>query len=445
VPNIGRNPNKPVIPGLPQVVIPEPEEGGVIQQQEDIYSAIFTREVPGGRTQWTDLEMMQRSVGSFGDWLEGTNSYRVTAVNGAMNDRKYYYWNGTTTQELFTHQSAELVDSGTVAYVGATNISTFARPGDLENGMARIDHSINSYTSIVYILVYTYTGNTPVIRFILPSGAGTTFTTLEIDSTDRFYCEFEVSQSVLDSEVPGDFRLRQVNSFRRGTITYELYRIYSDGSYFTATQSGTAFAHVTNGSAGDERTRIRYFFGAGAQPETLIQISLTQTSIDAPEFTPPYSRFDWRSPWLTATSDLINNNSQKFFRGMSSFAIQYGSLSASGGTGYFYIEPSRFTFLPYVFNGDGSGSTFTISSIVNASSFDSSTGEIESNDDVFPVDDNGLGLIWPRIDLTSFGTEGVDWFIEDICLPDVWTANSVGAYWLFPMIAIYPYTKKIFF
>ena len=443
VPNIGRNPNKPVIPGLPVESEPATEEGGVIEKSGIAYSAIFTREVPSGRTQWTDLEMLQRSVGIHDDWVEGTVNIRTASVNGIMNDRKYYYWNGSTIQELFTHQTAELIDSGTVAYNQITDISTFPRLGNLENGMAKINHPINEYLIGTYVVVFTWTGGTPALRIVTPSSY-TDLAYNQIESTGKYYTESSYSQVLLDSISTGDWKLVQFNPDPSavGLITFELYKVYSDGSYFTTTQDGTAFAHITNGNEGDGRTRIRYFFGTGRQPSTLTQTNLSQTDIDTPGFELPYASFDWRSPWLTTTSSLVNNLSQESFNGLIDSAIQYGSLEASGGLAYFYYEQTAgaLAFVTYIFNGDGTASTFSNAITYNASLYDSDTGEVQA------TDGDDIDLTWPRIDLASFGTEGFDWYIEDICLPDWWTKNRIAnAYWLFPMIAIYPYHKKIFF
>ena len=450
VPNIGRNPNKPVIPGLPQIVIPEPEEGGVIQQIIPTYSAIFTREVAGGRTQWTDLEMLQRDPSTN---FNQNNDWKFTdpllaGINSLTNDRIFYYWNGASVNELFRHQSSELVSNGSISHDGSTvTIYSFSTPGNLENGMLRLDASINFYDVAYYYIILQIDSGSPPFNLIWKTSNDDVlfsgnFGTVILNGGEYRIAFIGYGQDTIDNN-PGSWQF-DVSFFAPGSFSFEVYRIYSHGAYFTTTEEGVAFAHVTNGNAGDGKIRFRYFSGEGKQPVSLNRTHISQNNIDDPFYAVPYATFDWRSSWLTSTSSLVNNISQAQFYGVDDNAIQYSKLSASGGNGYDYAIPFFDSpvseVIKYIFNGEGSQGLFSSSSTRTATFFNSVTGEVLSSSGI------SVDLTWPRVDLSSFGVEGVNWFIEDICTPDYWTSNRVAFYdyWL-PMIAIYPYHKKIFF
>lgn len=365
-----------------------------------------------------------------------------------MNDRIFYYWNGSTIQELFTHQSAELLENGELdtSLVPGKDIG-FVTLNSLENGMARIDHEICLYENVrLMVLVKVPLGTSTnllsvqVKRDGIPL-VGSNPSALDSPSYRYYYFDYPV----IPNGEEYSFNIRWLAPSQPiGFLEYEAYRIYSHGAYFTTTQKGTVFAHITNGNEGDGRVRIRYFKGEGLQPETLTATNLTQANIDDPGYTLPYAAYDWRSPWLTTTSNDIISTSQNWFQGMSELAVQYPSISSSTTAGYYYIEAFSTTrpdvFMKYVFNGEGAASTFSQAKEIKGTLIDAETGRITTS-----IGDD-IELEWHRIDLFSFGTEGVDWYIEDICTPDKWTANSLAEvyYWL-PMLAIYPYTKKIFF
>jgi hypothetical protein len=463
VPNIGRNPNKPVIPGLPQIVIPEPEEGGVIQQIIPAYSAIFTREVAGGRTQWTDFEMMQRDPDNTFDAVDTwVFTDLLGSINSILNDRIFYYWNNNSVQELFLHQSSDLVSNGNYSYDGIEpapdqaqliTIYTFT-PNNLQSGTAKTDGNINNYgSSALFVMIEDSQGQQPysVARIIDALGdivkSGSNYVDRTVNGTTLTVSGVAYTQTDIDTHpFPWHLQVLYTNKivgFVPGSADYEVYKVYTHGAYFTATQEGTSFAHFTNGEQGDGKTRIRYFTGTGLQPSTLTLTELNQEQSE--EYWSGVNSFpdyDWRSPWITTLSDEVLNTSQRVFYGMVDGAIQYPSMSASGVEGYFYAEDSATpgSFIKYVFNGEGTASTFSFTSIAIGTLLNAETGNInlEFGDEV--------EIDWPRIDLSLFGTEGVNWYIEDICTPDIWTSNRVAFYdyWL-PMIAIYPYHKKIFF
>ena len=450
VPNIGRNPNKPVIPGLPVDPIVAPEEGGVIKKIVPTYSAIFTREVPGGRTQWTDLEMLQRNPSTN---FNENNGWKFTdpllsGINSLVNDRVFYYWNGASVSELFKHQSSELVSDGSISHDGSpVTIYSFSTPGNLENGMPRLDASINFYDIAYYYVILQIDSGSPADDLIWKTSNDDVlfsgnFGTVIVNEITYKIVFIGYGQDTIDNN-PGSWQF-DVSFFAPGSFSFEVYRIYSHGAYFTTTEEGVAFAHVTNGNVGDGRIRFRYFSGEGKQPVSLNRTDIYQGDINDPFYTLPYAVFDWRSPWLISTSSLVNNISQTQFYGVDDNAIQYSKLSPSGGTGYDYAVPYFDSSVPevlkYIFNGEGSQGLFSSSSTRTATSFNPVTGEVLSSSG------GNVRLAWPRIDLSLFGAEGLDWFIEDICTPDYWTANRVAFYdyWL-PMIGIYPYEKFIYY
>ena len=437
VPNIGRNPNKPVIPGLPVERTAIVEEGGVVEKIVPTYSAIFTREFPGGRTQWTDLEMLQRNPTLF-----NTNNWSwsliglPSRVGMALNDRKFYYWNGTDIEEIFTHTSSILIDIGTVSYVDGvvSDIVTFPRPGNIQNGLAA-DLSITNNV-VTFLLLYKYTSVlAPTIRLIRGGiGINLSSASIVVNEVSYTYTAFEVSQSLLDTTPLGDWKLVQINSTITGLMDFEFYKINGTGAYYTTSQKGTAFAQFVTGEEGDEETRIRYFYGVGRSPTTLTSTSLTQSNIDNPAFPKPYKSWDWRSAWITTTSTDVENESQKQFFGMGDSAIQYDSLSSSPSSGYSYTLETQSNSVKYIFNGEDTITTFYLSYDVSGTLVNAETGEI----DIEYGDNIELNLF--RIDLSSFGTEGVDWYIEDICVEDIYAAYPFTGF-----LGIYPYHKKIFF
>ena len=119
---------------------------------------------------------------------------------------------------------------------------------------------------------------------------------------------------------------------------------------------------------------------------------------------------------------------------MGDSAIQYDSLSSSPSSGYSYTLETQSNSVKYIFNGEDTITTFYLSYDVSGTLVNAETGEI----DIEYGDNIELNLF--RIDLSSFGTEGVDWYIEDICVEDIYAAYPFTGF-----LGIYPYHKKIFF
>jgi hypothetical protein len=448
VPNIGRNPNKPVIPGLPVEPIVAPEEGGVIKKDERIYSAIFTREVPGGRTQWTDLEMMQRqSLFNRDDWQFIWNFFAI--VQSALNDRKYYYWNGSSLQELFTRTSSTLLDSGSTTFSGTPNetktLYTYTVPGNQESGMPSPNRIINSYNlkGTGLLLIYTYTGaeSTPLVNGTFKwEVVGDPL----VNGQRYFIYLWQYEQSDINN-IPSPWQV-QINA-RPGTITWELYEVNSFGAYFTFSSRGTSFAHITNGHTGDEKIRIRYFTGSGKQPSTLTLTEINQANSELYwDGTNSYPVYDWRSHQLTSTDNAVNETIPTAFSGVGDQAYQYANVPGNGyNYGYSASSHQAGTIMNRLFGIGETGEVMSIAQSTTITAFDPVSGAITNNANT----DIGFDLTFPNIDLSSFGEEGVDYFLEDICVPDFFTA-SVGTFslsidYLFPMLGIIPFSKNIYF
>ena len=454
VPNIGRNPNKPVIPGLPVEPIVAPEEGGVIKKDERIYSAIFTREVPGGRTQWTDLEMMQRDPAkgfnqSVNVWNWGIDSRGL--INSIVNDHTFYYWNGRNIQELYTHTTSTLLVSGNATYVGAGTyqlivLADLPYPGAIEPGTPTANFAFNYQGNAEYVLL-TKASSFPTEYFpsltYRPDGTSYSFTFLSAEVNGNNYA---IGRIVYTDQMVSDATAWEIGVLLKapnyGSIEWELYRVNLNSNYFTFTQNGTSFASITAGEHGDGNVRIRYFSAQGIQPATLTQTSLTQGDIDNTELVLPYTDFDWRSPRLTSSDPLVDSDVQGSTFGMGLNACQVQKMP---GTGYFYRVDSgnSAAFMKYCFNGEGTSQAIDFVGSYTATDFNPVTGSVIppdlQNEDVTEIK-------WPRIDLSSFGTEGVDWYIEDICVPTLFNRNYVGgsSFW-FPMLGIIPFFKKIYF
>ena len=444
VPNIGRNPNKPVIPGLPQLIIPEPEEGGVIEKIIPTYSAIFTREVAGGRTQWTDLEMMQRQsfFNQFNSWDFGVTILAI--AQSALNDRKYYYWNGSSLQELFTRTSSTLLDSGSTTFSGTPSetktLYTYTVPGNQESGMPSPNRIINSYNlkGTGLLLVYT-----------LPAGVGSTplvngtfkwevFGDTLVNGQRYFIYLWEYDQADINN-ISSPWQIQM--DAAPGTITWELYEVNSFGAYFAFSSKGTSFAHVTNGHTGDGKTRIRYFTGSGKQPSTLTLTEINQANSELYwDGTNAYPVYDWRSHQLTSTDNAVNASIPTVFSGVGDQAYQYANVP---GDGYRYSANDQAgTIMNRLFGIGETGEVMSIAQSTTITAFDPETGAITSTANT----DLDFDLTFPNIDLSSFGEEGVDYFIEDMCVPDIFTANyQAGDDYLFPMLGIIPFSKRIFF
>lgn len=459
VPNIGRNPNKPVIPGLPAEPTPTQEEGGVIEKSGQAYSAIFTREVAGGRTQWTDLEMMQRdpakgfnATPTTWGWTNGFSSNDARGfINGIVNDHTFYYWNGKTIQELYTHTTSTLLASGSATYgrIGVYDLIELADlpyPGVIEAGTPTNNFDFNYQVNAEYVLItkassYPY-AYYPALTY-RPDGTSYSFTFLSWEINGSIYAIGRIpytDQMVFDATAWKIGVLVYATS--AGSLDWELYRVNLNSNYFTFTQNGTAFASITAGEEGDGNVRIRYFSATGLQPATLTQTDLTQDNIDDPEFVLPYADFDWRSPRLTSSDPLVDSDAQGFTFGVGDWACQVRKMP---GEGYVYrVDNSDgVPFVKYCFNGEGTSQSIDLAGTYTATEFDPVTGSVIppdlQNEDV-------TGIKWPRINSSSLGEEGVDWYIEDICVPTLFNRNYVkGSYFWFPMLGIIPSLKKIYF
>ncbi|MGA1048683.1 MAG: hypothetical protein ACO3UU_11785, partial [Minisyncoccia bacterium] len=445
------------------------EEGGVIRQQEDIYSAIFTREVAGGRTQWTELEMLQRNPTFFDSpswtWNDPVNpTYDIPPEELiSLNDRVFYYWNGVNIQELFTHQSSVLIKSATntdesINRNVARKITSIAPPGKRENGQSNINLPVNNYRYISFLLIFDMGNagnqNISIQAFdISETQLLASVIARRINVGGRYWRAgiLDITDDDIDNsggEIIIKGRLFPFVFPNPGSITsfdgaYEIYQIYSHGAYFTTTQNGTAFAHITNGNIGDGRVRIRYFSSKGARPSTLTETNITQSNISDPGYLLPYASFDWRSIYLTE-SLVDSNNFIEDFYGMVQPSYQFDNIKTSSGNGYL-IEGSNAGsyisgFMNYVFAGIGLEQNFNNAQPVTVTSYTSSNGLISANTG------DSFDLAWPQLDLSGFGEEGIDWYIEDICTPDSTTRNDiVGQYYWLPMLSIYPYNRTIFF
>ena len=477
VPNIGRNPNKPVIPGLPAEPVPAPEEGGVIKKEERVYSAIFTQNVPSGRTQWTKLEMMHRDPALFdvSAW-DFDNSVR-DGINLISDDKVFYYWNGTTIQELFTHVSAVKVGSGSVSYTPDTIVYTDDSPekaitaaGRLvelfrfespplqrESGCARIDQRINKYDYFSYVVVVDQEIDefsnpfNPPLRFTRWQKLGVVWDSANLDSSgafnvtitgDTYYYGLLQSSSIPVSDFLTFTALMKAES---GTVNWEIYRLNHYSGYFTTTSEGTVFAYFLNGQNGDGQERIKYFYGAGKSPTSLSLLSLNQSQSELYWLLDPevaaFSPYDWRSGYITS-STLIPFASIEFFNGIKtqpSIQLEFYPESEVKGILYLISSPPAGESIYNIFSVDGEGQDSDEASKINVLSFNPLTVDLSRETDTVLTD-----VRFPHINLDTIGIESIDYFLEDICVPDS-VGQVSGITFFVPMLAIYPYTKKIFF
>lgn len=444
----------------------EREEAVQTVRKKFVYSAIFTREVPGGRTQWTDLEMLQRQFNLNQPLPLEPLPMGPNYIQAVLNDRIFYYWNGSSIQELFKHTSSEKIASGVVEYGGsgpyAVLFSTAALK-DLENGMQKRDRSINKYifneddlggsgayflyqnSSLCYILITKVNPLSPrnlsaslqIWNADQGTNVGKSLTSrVEVNGEDYDLSLLYVGQDAI-TNLPGgwEFVTQNTSSSLYLPREWELYRIYSHGGYFTTTQRGTAFAHITNGNADDEKTRIKYFYNSGIQPRTLRSLSLNQSESEkywqsSGEPERKFPEYDWRSHWITSDIDDVENYSQLSFSGILSDAIQYTDPKTKG---------IRFSTQFAVQDLFASNNGVDISAInIKPTSYNSSTGSIDYED----KDQFQLNI--PSINLSVLGEEGVDYYLEDICTPDIFCSpgDSFPHYitprvpYLFPFLSV---------
>lgn len=311
VPNIGRNPNKPVIPGLPNPV----QDSATIEEvspQQIFYNGIFTIDSPLDDTDFTELQMLNRVENRApGDstvtpWTNPQNHY------SELHQTTFYYFNSKQNiQELFTHKNSQRLFRGIAlipAFAGESQdppewetVYSVANPGNVICDITSLRNQ-NSYFTIYFTNSLNLDINYLINFRVVNENENTVGITDGFAFTSRYTksgLKIAVAQGAIRGGSSSNLQFQMLRGDNNNALNIEVRIVKTFDGYMTTTEKGTTFAFYGCGNE-DYPPYNKRFSKNGKNPSSL-------TSIDADPETniPPAPNWDWRQGLVTGTA-MIN-------------------------------------------------------------------------------------------------------------------------------------------
>ena len=311
VPNIGRNPNKLVIPGLPVEKTVTVEEGGVIKRL--FYNGIFTIDSPLDDTDFTELQMLNRvenrapGDSTVDPWTNPFNYY------SELHQTTFYYFNDKgSIQELFTHRNSQRLYRGTKTIPVSDPIESLSTSGwETIYSVANQGNVICDYAKLLYQHSYftIYFTNSLdldidyLVNFRVVNENGNTSGIIDAFSTTTRYAKSGLKISVAQGAIVGgsssDLQFQILRDTEQiNTLEIEVRLVKKFGGYITTTEKGTTFAFYGCGNESYPPYNKR-FTGNGANPSRLTETADPLLNIPS---------WDWRQGLSTGTAPTTEPN-----------------------------------------------------------------------------------------------------------------------------------------
>lgn len=405
VPNIGRNPNKPVVPGLPNPVQETIEEEVSLQQV--FYNGIFTIDRALDDTDFIELQMLNRVENRApGDstsppWDSPRDYY------SELHKTTFYYFNSKgNIQELFTHRNSLRLFRGlaTVPVISTTDpqdppewetVYSVANQGDVICDYASLRNQ-HSYFTIYFTNSLNLDVNYLVNFRVVNENEDTVGIVDGFAFTSRYTksgLKIAAAQGAIRGGASSDLHFQMVRVDEENILDIEVRIVRSFDGYMTTTEKGTTFAFYGCGNEVYPPDNKR-FSNNVKNPSSLKNIEPNpETNI------PLAPTWDWRQGLATGTA--INNFPNLTYRFIDSHAF---NLSSKRG---FYCYKDIF-----IRNTDYPG----LLSVTTPMVLDRFT--VKEYDNIQGiVDYNQLGNLLP-LDIKPLSIEIEN--IQDFCIPSKW-------------------------
>ena len=299
VPNIGRNPNKPVIPGLPIETTPTQEESGAIKRL--FYNGIFTIDSPLDDTDFTELQMLNRvenrapGDSTVDPWTSPFDYY------SELHQTTFYYFNDKDSiQELFTHRNSQRLYRGTKTIPASDPIEWETIYSVANQGNVICDYAQLRYQHSYFTIYFTNSLDLDIdylVNFRVVNKNGNTSGITDGFATTTRYAKSGLKISVAQGAIVGgsssDLQFQILRDTGQiNTLEIEVRLVKSFDGYITTTEKGTTFAFYGCGNESYPPYNKR-FTGNGANPSQLTETADPLLNIPS---------WDWRQGLSTGTA-----------------------------------------------------------------------------------------------------------------------------------------------